>query len=102
MAAAGRGGSEADGRLAGIGGEGFFGGGVALDQGLDGDGEGVRFVRGGDFCSGGESRAEFVEVTPGVGSRVTTTLKSLASSVPVVDWLVAMPVVRRRAGRRPR
>ena len=24
--------------------------------------------------------------TPGVGSRVTTTLKSLASSVPVVLW----------------
>ncbi len=34
---------------------------------------------------------------PGTMSRVTTTLKSLASSVPVVLWLVAMPVVRRRA-----
>ncbi len=31
------------------------------------------------------------------GSRVTTTLKSLASSVPVVDCEVARPVVRRRA-----
>ena len=30
-------------------------------------------------------------------SRVTTTLKSLASSVPVVDCEVATPVVRRRA-----
>ena len=75
----------------------FSGGGVALDQGLDGDGEGVRLVRGGDFSSGGEARAEFVEVNAGVGSRVTTTLKSLASSVPVVDWLVAIPVVRRKA-----
>jgi hypothetical protein len=35
--------------------------------------------------------------TPGVGSRVTTTLKSLASSVPVVLWLVATPVVRSSA-----
>ena len=33
----------------------------------------------------------------GVWSRVTTTLKSLASSVPVVDCEVAMPVVRSRA-----
>ena len=32
-----------------------------------------------------------------VGSSVTTTLKSLASSVPVVDCEVATPVVRSRA-----
>jgi hypothetical protein len=33
----------------------------------------------------------------GVWSRVTTTLKSLASSVPVVDCEVATPVVRSSA-----
>jgi hypothetical protein len=42
--------------FAGVGGESLFGGsGVALDERLDGDGEGVGLVRGGDLGGGGEA-----------------------------------------------
>ena len=49
-----------------VGGEGLLGGGVALDQGLDGDGEGVGLVGGGDLGGGGEAGAKLVVVWPGL------------------------------------
>ncbi len=66
---------------------------VAHGQRLNGNREHVLPCRGGDL-----RRVE----SPGRRSSqvlvsVTTTLKSLASSVPVVLWLVAMPVERRIA-----
>ncbi len=59
--------------------------------------EGVGLLRGGDLGGGGEAGAQLVVVVAVTLSMVTTTLKSLASSVPVVDWLVATPVVRSSA-----
>ena len=67
--------------------------GVVHGERLDGQREHADFVGGGDLGGAGEAGAQFV----GGLSRVTTTLKSLASSVPVVDWEVAMPVERSRA-----
>ena len=59
-------GGDVDGdRLALIGGERLLDGGIALDQRLDGDGEGVGLVRGGDLGGGGEAGAELVEVGAG-------------------------------------
>src|SRR5271168_5079482 len=63
----GRRGGEAGGRFACVGGENLFGGGVALDEGLDGNGEGVWLVRRGDFRGCGEARAELVEIDAGGG-----------------------------------
>jgi hypothetical protein len=55
-------GGEAGRRLAGVGGENLFRGGVALDEGLDGNGKGVGLVRSGDFSGCGEAGAELVEI----------------------------------------
>ena len=57
---AGGSGCAASGRLAAVCGEDFLCGGVSLDERLDGDGEGVGLVGGGDLCGGGEAGAEVV------------------------------------------
>ena len=67
---------------------------VVHGERLDGQREHIGLVRGGDLGGAGKAGAQIV----GQGaSRVTTTLKSLASSVPVVDCEVATPVERSSA-----
>ena len=43
-----------------IGGECFFDDGIALNQGLNGDGERVGLVGGSDLCGCGKAGPEFV------------------------------------------
>ena len=63
------------------------------DQGLQRNCDNVVLVRRGDLGGCRETRAKF----RGGIVRVTTTLKSFASSVPVVLWLVDAPVDRSSA-----